>query len=304
MHILRVIRIIKNIATYILNLALTATSLGYFWNAEYTPIEISPEDRQLMCSDANLFNLADCFENKTAKLYTLHGDYKLYFVYKIVNTTNHRYVLNEDYKICAAISYDTFSWFDLATNGKYAYRTISSIEYFVYLIFGIHIVIRSLARKGLPNLAETTCFAGFRAKFKRLFYKLLFLPGYILVDSIDYTTRCVIRANSRFVSISIYIVFSNFLILFVVFAALGKRCGCHRETNPFNFFFAVCAYATFIYLWLCIPIYILHFGGSWIAIFVGVNVTIDMVSDFVLDFFEPVEEAPVEPSNTEINNET
>jgi len=298
MQKIRVIRIIKNIAFYITNLALTATSLGYFWNAEYKLIEISRRDRQLMCSDANFYNLVNCFENKTANNNTL------YFVYKIVNTTNHEYILSEDYKTCAAISYDTFFWFDLATNKEYAYRTISSIEYFVYMFFGIFIVFKSI--KGFEDLEITGCFAQFRAKFKYRFYKLLCLPGYFLVDSIDYTKRCVIRANGIVVQLSIYIVFSNLLIFFAIFAALGKECKCDKcsETNPCYKFFMLCAFVTFFYLILCIPIYIVHFYGSWIAIFVSVNLTIDLVSDVVLDFFMAGEEARVVPENIEVNNAT
>lgn len=246
MHPIPLIRMTKNIAFYIVNLALVAFSLGA-WSAKYMAIEI---DHHQVSSNQTLF-----------------------FIYKIgVIRTGQQYIYltDTDYKTCAAISNETLSWFDLATNGIYAYKAITFIEYF----FDLVVIIPSA--RALINLKQTT----------GRFYKLLFWPSYFLLDSINGSiTRCVIIADSVLVKIALYVVFSKTLIFFVALAVFGKVYSFDRVTSIFFKFFALYSYSAFFYMILCIPVSVLH--CSWIAIFISVNVVIDIASDVVLDWYEP-----------------
>ena len=190
-----------------------------------------------------------------------------------------------DIKSCANFSREEADLFHTLENQK----VISAVEFWLSLLIMVTFDIHTQASNG-GEQQRPSCFQRFNNWKRKSLMKLLFIPGVILIDSIDYTTHCIQRSiliNSHLMS---FIYACNFLIIFVIFELIGNRfnwsCKCLSDRRRQQADRGCFLFSSYYFLFAFVLYFVNFASASPLAILISSTITIDVLINILFGFLE------------------
>lgn len=284
---LKHIRYAKNLISKIIDLVVSLVSFGYFIDARYEAILIDPSEHSKICT--KLFDLNSCSSSELCA--SINGQCEpngtFYYIYKVGEE-----VLSTDYESCGTFSFEQYEIFNLLYSDAYGFKGLATFVYFMTLVFQCFYFIRKIKKEKQAHILEMKCILKPIQFIKDKMYRILIINGVFAIDFFDYISRCVRKKNEKFVGFTIFVISSNILVFFVIFAIIWRKF----KFDENNRLYTISLFASFLYFSLSYPLWIVHFLGTWIAILINSNVGVDIISDFIMRKFEPGS-APVQPGS-------
>jgi len=186
-------------------------------------------------------------------------------------------------------------------------RTFISLAFWLNLICLLLFDIDNLFKK-IDN--EVNKFGKIFIFIKKNLIKLYFIPGVVIIDSLDFTTHCV---QESFLIQNTWVVYfiliCNVFYFFVIWAVFAYKLRCSRfynpphpfvvflsecESRPNVTFFEACIFISMIYFCFALAIYAVNYLGSFLGIIINATITLDIFLSILFSFLQrPV---PVRPA--------